>query len=357
MHFLNPGAFWYLYLVPVLLLFTWLNYRRRQFLYQQYCEPALLPKMSRPLPGVRYLWKGLLVSVSAAAIIVALARPCVESRHSEFPKGKTDIVALVDVSRSMAAVDYADKLPETTTHGATRLEMARQLIKKRLIRELQGNQLGIVTYAGEALPLVFLSDDLKPMLWVLDNAMTINSAPGEGSAMVRAFELGLKVFDMDSPPDHDRLLLLFSDGGTDDEAAKLQAIATECAKRGIKVIVLGFGSVNPSPIPVKELAEDDPVAKALLLHGKQWYEENGEVEKTALNENTLRIIAKDAGGKYVRIGTVDDLDILSLAKSFTVTKQAGVEELFFYPLLIGFLAMMAAVAVSRELSSFRRRSP
>lgn len=357
MHLLNPGALWYLLLVPVLLAITWLNFKRRQFLYLQYCEQRLFDRVARPLPVGRYLLKGFFLSLSVAGIVVALSRPAVDSSTSEFPRGKTDVVTMIDVSRSMAALDYKGKLPESSkTVSGTRLDMVKQLIKTRLIPELQGNQLGIVSYAGKAFPQAFLTDDLSSLNWIIDRAVTVSSAPGEGSGMARALAMSIVMFETDSPPDHDRLLVIFSDGGNDDEMKDLQTLSKHCREHRIKVIVAGIGNITSSPIPVKELAADDEVAKGLQHNGKQWYEQGGEVVRTALDENFLKILTKETGGTYVRVSSADDLNIISLAKNYTVSKRAGVKEFFLYPLLIGFLAMIAATVVSREFTSRKRKS-
>ncbi|MBY0358463.1 MAG: VWA domain-containing protein [Candidatus Obscuribacterales bacterium] len=358
MHFLNPGALVYLWFVLSVALLLWLSYQRRQSLYLKYCDRHLLPKSAQPLSPKRFFVKAGCSCLCAAALVVAIARPCLDKNTSEFPHGKIDVVAMVDVSRSMAAVDYKDRLPSPAKEmRGTRLDMSKQLIESGLMSKLQGNQLGIVTYCGKAFPQAFLSNDISSLRWVVHNALKVTSAPGEGSSVARALALSLTYFELDSPADHDRLLVIFSDGGNDDSLEEIGKLAEVLRRNKIKVIVFGIGNVNPSPIPLKDLAEEDDVAKAQLHHGKQWYEENGEMVKTALDENLLRQLARLSGGTYRRISSAEDLDIVSLARSYAVSQKAGVEEIFFYPLLVGLIAFIGSILASRESSSAKRKSP
>jgi Ca-activated chloride channel family protein len=349
-NFLNPGMLWALIGLPILALLVALSYLRRRAMFGAYSHKSLAPKVTRPLPGNRYLVKGALLCLGAGALIVACARPVAEAQQAEFPRGNVDAIAIVDVSRSMAALEYKDKLPQVnkTEHG-TRLDMARQLITTKLLPAMRGNQLGVVSYAGEANPQAPLSDDLKPLSWVLQRALTISSATGEGSAMVKAVEMAFRLFDADSPADHQRLIVLFSDGGNDDGDEALARVAQECVKRGIKVTVVGLGSITPSPIPVAELAQDDEVARALMQNGKVYYENNGEVEKTALNETPLIQLANKTAGRYVRLNNANDLEIVSMSKARTISKSKGNRELFGYPLMVAVACGFLGLLVTRQL--------
>src|SRR5262249_26777213 len=150
------------------------------------------------------------VFLSLALLIVALARPYVEFGRTEFPIGKVDIIAMVDVSRSMAVQDYQSQLSGTGDFyaGGTRLDMARYLVVNDVISSLQYNRLGVVTYAGQAMPTAFLTQDMPPLKWMLERSMTISSAPGEGSSMVAAFNLAFFLFQLDSSPDHRKIIVL-----------------------------------------------------------------------------------------------------------------------------------------------------
>ena len=51
----------------------------------------------------------------------------------EYPIGTIDVVAVVDVSRSMAIPDYEGKIPGDEFKNGTRLDMARYLIAHNIM--------------------------------------------------------------------------------------------------------------------------------------------------------------------------------------------------------------------------------
>src|SRR6185437_11928454 len=106
-HFLNPGLlYWALAIVPGAALLVALSHWRRMAFFGKYSQRARSPQVVRSLPGYRYLLKGILSCMLLSALIVAAARPAVDDGEVEFPRGDLDVIAVVDVSRSMAALDY-----------------------------------------------------------------------------------------------------------------------------------------------------------------------------------------------------------------------------------------------------------
>lgn len=349
MHFLNEPVLWLLTVVPPLGgILVWLAWRRKQQLLAWFGEEDLWKKYSQPVHPGRYQWKGLCVVLGLAALVVALARPSIEHGRIEFPRGTIDVVALVDVSRSMARPDYPGQVAGPYYGGGTRLDMAKYLVINDVVESLHGNRLGVVTYSGESLPQAFITDDMPAMNWVLRRAITIGSAPGEGSSLVKAFNLSFQLFDLDSDPNHRRILVVFSDGGNDDGDEALGAALAECNRRGIEVIVAGLGKKTRGAIPVQELSEHDQQQ----FYGKKWYEIDGQiVDDTGLNENTLKLIANKTGGRYVPVHNASDFHIGSLVSRTEVMYIKGEQELFFYPLMIAVLFLGLAVVSPMEAMS------
>lgn len=346
MHFLNPSVLWLLAVIPPLgAVAVWLAWRRKQQLLSWFGERELWSKYSQPLADGRYQWKGLCIVLALSAILVALARPYFEHGQVEFPRGTIDVIAVVDVSRSMAVPNYKGHVKGYYYGGGTRLDMAKYLIINDVVPSLHNNRLGVVTFSGEAYPQGFLTDDMPAMDWQLRRAITIGSAPGEGSALVKAFGLSFQLFDLDSDPDHRKIIVLFSDGGNDDEPTALTEALVECRKRGIEVIVAGLGNETNAAIPVGELSPFDQRE----LYGRQWYEKDGEVvNNTAIDENVLRLIANKTGGRYVRVNKSSDFHIGSLVSRTEATYEKGEQEVFYIPLLLGVLFLMLAMVSPME---------
>ncbi len=352
MHFLNPMMFWAAPLVPLGAIMVWLAWRRKKQLQDYFGEQPLVERFSKPLRKEAYQFKALWVMLALSAFIIALARPALENGTDDFPMGSVDVVTIVDVSRSMAAQDYKGKIPGQYFGGGTRLDMARYLIINDVIPSLRNNRLGVVTFAGHAFPQAFLTTDMQALGFVLGtdhsvpHAMTISSAPGEGSALVEAFGLAFKYYDLDSEPQRRKIIVLFSDGGNDDGPDGLNKIIAECNQRGIEVVVAGLGSTEPVPIPVKQLSPQDQARQG----DNQWFTEDGEIPKTALDENTLRYLANSTGGRYVKVSSPSDFHIGSLFGHVIVIHHKAEQELFMYPLSVALFFMVLALITPMERS-------
>lgn len=353
MHFLNEVVLWALTLVPPCgAALVWLAWRRKQQLQSYYGEEKLVARYSKPARKETYQFKALWAFLALAAFIVALARPSFEHGRTEFPSGSADVMAIVDVSRSMAAQDYQGKVSGYYYNGGTRLDMTRYLIINEVIPALKANHLGVVSFAGEAFPQAFLTDDMAALQWVLKRALTVSSAPGEGSHLVKAFDLAFRLYDADSNPGRKKIIVLFSDGGNDDGPDGVALVAQECRKRGIELIVVGVGKTTPSAIPISQLSPADQEAN----RGKEWYEVDGEVQRTALEENSLRYLANTAGGRYTRVDNPSDFQFGSLISSVEVTYKKGEQEVFVYPLILALLFLVAAVVTPLEPLSSGKNS-
>lgn len=377
MYFLNSQLLYFMPVAAILAgLLVFINWRRKQALHRAFGEWDLLSQTSKPLSGWRYIARSALAATTAALLLLALARPIVPNGDKTIAEGTVDVLAVVDVSRSMAALDYEGKVPPSavakrliepehlfTNQGrpipqkdksaidqdaGTRLEMVRHMLLDTVIKQLDGNQLGVVSYAGAAFPQAFLTRDAAALKWVVDRGLTISSAPGEGSGMAKALELALAMFDADSPADHERLLVLFSDGGNDDEPARLAEFASAARARGVKLVVVAMGNVMPSKIPVSKLAADDDAAIALRDNGKRWLETEGQIEKSGMNAALLQNLANQAGGTFIHLENASDLNLLDQVGKTSMARVPGTVELFPWALGGALVCLVLTFAATNK---------
>ncbi|MBS1996308.1 MAG: VWA domain-containing protein [Cyanobacteria bacterium SZAS LIN-2] len=373
MFYLNSQLLYFVPVVAILALAMVLaNHRRKRLMQEAYGEAALLAETSKPLTRGRYIARAVFAALAAAALMLALARPVLQNGSQTIAQGSVDVIAAVDVSRSMAAMDYEGKVPATAVakrlievptktrplappatsdkpeDTGTRLEMVRHIMLDYMIATLDGNQLGIVSYAGEAFPQAFLGRDLSALRWAVDRGLTISSAPGEGSGLVKALVLSGAMFDADSPAGHEKLLVLFSDGGSDDDQAKLMEAARALKDRHIKLLVVALGNVMPSKIPVSKLAADDDFARSLQSNGKRWVEIDGQVEKTGMDVALLQNLANQAGGTFIHLQDMSDLNLLKYLGQKSLTNVPGTMELFPYLLVLGLICLVMSFAVTNQ---------
>ncbi|MBZ0189268.1 MAG: VWA domain-containing protein, partial [Candidatus Obscuribacterales bacterium] len=309
MNFENLPVLWLIAVVPPLALMTIvIAWRRDRRLAQRYGDERLYGRFSEVLSKSRFFAKALCVTLGTALIVVALSRPVLKNGYTEFPYGKVDVVTLVDVSRSMGVPDYKGQLNDTKYAEGRRLDMARHLILTDIVPSLNYNRLGVVTYSGTALPLAFLTDDMLAMDWMLRRAVTMGSAPGEGSEMGKAFDMAITLFELDSKPDYKKIIVLFSDGGIDTDAAVMHQVTAELEKRNIELIVVGLGKPIPSPIPVALLSDGDKQR----FREQEFHEHEGQVVTSRLDENALLLLRNMTGGRYVRVSQASDFSIGTL---------------------------------------------
>jgi len=346
MHLIDPTVLWLLLAVPPLaglaLFFAW---KRNQAFQDRFGDRKLVERLSEFVSSGTYLLKGLCLVIGLSLLVVALARPSIKSGVAEFPHGNIDVIAIVDVSRSMAVPDYKSVLEGTPNHEGRRLDMARHLILTDMVPSLNYNRLGIVTYAGTGFPMAFLSDDLLALDWMLKRALVMGSAPGENSELAKAFAMANTLFDLDSKPGNRRIVVLFSDGGNDSELPELHEQMAEMQKRGVELIIVGLGKPIGQPIPVRLLSKSDQGRYSR----QEFYEHQGQVVTSKLEENTLLLMRNMTGARYVRVVNPSDFAIGNLISKADVTRKEGEQELFVWPLMFAGLFLLATLFIPRTL--------
>lgn len=338
MSFLNEQAWLWLPLALMGAAIAWLAFRKQQSMIGAWGAADNASRYSRKISGHAFVAKGVLASLALAAGFVTLARPAIESKHVEFPAGSVDVVTLFDVSRSMAARDCS---------GTTRLNMARTILRDEIIPSLDRNQLGVVSYAGQATPVVYLTGELDTVTWLASHELKISSAPGQGSDMGGAFDLAFKYFDHDSDPTRRKMIVLLSDGGTDDDS-NLEEIVKGCRERNITLIVVGLGTPHAALIPVEELGEED---RRLAMD--QFYKIEGKPALTSLDVGTLSQLTQAVGenATFLQVSKPGQFRFKPLASRMSPKEKVGVKELYFYPCLV-FLILISLT----PLATAARRS-
>jgi Ca-activated chloride channel family protein len=277
MRFAYQPALWLLLVTPFLLYLVVQQWRRQQRVVQGLGDPALLRQTPSRWPALERQWLRLaLVLLLFLGTIFALADPRLPYGAPHLRAGALDVVMIVDVSKSMGAEEYAP---------LSRLDKARDIILK-MLPELQGNRVGLVTFAGNSFRQAELTEDFTALEFILKHWVSIDSAGVGGSDLARALETGLALLPETS--ERNRLLLFFSDGGEEGEA--LEAVLAKIAQRGVRVVAFGMGGQQPVRIPRYDAAQ-----KFL-----GYMQVNGQTVTTRLNEAPLQQMAHATQGVYRR---------------------------------------------------------
>jgi Ca-activated chloride channel family protein len=236
-HFAEPA--WLLALLAILPAGIWLFASTRfssprRFL--AYADRHLLPHLtdSRELGG-RERWRRFgLWALTWAILVVAMAGPRWDYRDMGLFLPGTDLVILLDISRSMQVSDVAPN----------RLARARQEIED-LLDQNPGIRTGLIAFASVAHVVAPVTEDNESIRRILpalstDLVRLQGSRLDEGLARARQLLKG-------QPDDSSHAILLISDG--DFVEPGLEQQVAELARDGIRLHVLGIGTPAGGPVP------------------------------------------------------------------------------------------------------------
>ena len=258
--------------LPLLAGFLYLTFRKREF-----DLTLLVSKVNfLPLTNVNlnaYKIKNILIFLAFFFIIIALARPQFGYKKKAVIKESSEIVISLDVSRSMLAQDLKPN----------RLEKAKDMVLK-IVEENPGEKIGIIVFAGSAMwqcPMTYDSRALKMFL----RSVETSSLPMGGTQISDAVLLASKAVEKELS--NGKVMILISDG--EDHDSRIKEAINKAKKVGLKIIAVGIGTPNGSPIPVKD---ESGVIKDYIK------DRTGQVVVSKINANLLKSVATETGGKY-----------------------------------------------------------
>ena len=313
-------------------------------------------------PGLRTI-KAVLYLLGLGAFLFALLRPQHGGREQLVRQFGLDVVVAVDYSKSMLAEDVAP----------SRIQRVRQEIA-RLLQVLEGNRVGAVAFAGDAIAFPLSTDT------TLVNTFFRNFDPATmeppGTAIGRAIRKAQTLLqDADRTADgaarepqkrrddRARIVILFTDG-EDHEGDPVAAARQAEQETGARVFVVQVGELGGATIPVR-----DPVTGEVQLH----HTPSGEVATTEITpqmEEKLRLVAspRDAGtpesaDRYdARLsasgGVADaiDTDIRRLRRTEIEARKVTLyDELYWVALLPAALLLAAEALLPSGWERRRRR--
>lgn len=230
----------------------------------------------------RRLLKAALVVSALACLGLAIARPQVGTRRQLLQREGTDIIIALDVSLSMTARDAPP----------TRLDRARGAIGA-LLDHLQGDRIGLVTFAGSAALRFPLTTDLDAARAVVNSLGYKDGGLQAGTTVATALRQATEGFANDRT--RSKILLLVSDGDTlgDDAASAASFVRSE----GITLDTLGVGATSPVPVYV--------VNPRTLQLEPRIDPATGQPLLTAADPKALQQLAAENHGRFYNVNTDD----------------------------------------------------
>jgi Ca-activated chloride channel family protein len=323
---------WLLALVPAALaFFIWALRRRRQAL-ERFAEARLLPALAPDLDDRRRRWRVGLLLAALSLLVVALAGPKWGFHWEEVRREGIDIIVALDTSRSMLAEDVKPN----------RLERAKLAVQD-LVKQLHGDRIGLVAFAGSAFVQCPLTLDYEAFAESL-RAVNVGIIPKGGTALAEALAVGIAAFEGHQSK-HEAFILI-TDG--EDHAGQIDDAAKQAADKGIKIYAVGIGTPDGELIPVSVDGEHTFVK-----------DRRGQVVKSRLDDETLKRIATTTNGAYVHAdGPSLGLDVVyndylgrMEKRELQSTMERRFEERFQIPLLLALMLL----AIEPFVGERRRR--
>lgn len=300
-YFLNPERLILLLLVPlVYLLLTWSDKRLRVLAKQ-------LRSQHRPAASSPHVALAI-----CALVILGLAKPYWGYEEFEVPSTGTEIVAALDLSKSMWARDV---LPN-------RLEFARRKLIDliRIVEERgQGDRIAIILFAQDSYVLSPLTSDYAA-LRTYAQAISPRLLNDAGSSLAEAVRATLLLLNRSSRSEAH--LVLFTDG--EDSEFSVAEILKLRGDSMLSVSSIGIGSTAGSAI--------DLGRNGYLRDG------SGNVVISKLAEDSLKELASQTDGSY-RQAQIGPDDLRAFLSNIAPTKQGEARVIRNYNELGSFCAL------------------
>jgi Ca-activated chloride channel family protein len=327
MSFASPAWLWGLLLLPLIPLLEARVARRDEDRLSRIVARAL---WSRVVDRAQSRWRYVrlvLLTVAAAGLLLALARPQWGIVREKVEREGADVVLVLDTSGSMATDDVAP----------SRFFLARAALLSVMAR-LEGDRVGLLAFEGEAYPLVPLTLDADAVGLFLETL-----EPGVVPAAGSSIGVGLgKALDMFVDKERrNKVIVLVSDG--ENLEGEVEGAVQRAKEAGVIVHAVGVGTEHGAPVP--EFDRDG----ARVGFKK---DDTGAAVLSRLNPETLDAIARGTGGRFFQI-TPSDSSLSALASAIEGMEQRSVAREYSYrkkdrfqvPLAVAFVCATAALGL------------
>jgi Ca-activated chloride channel family protein len=289
--------FWLLCLIPVLIvLFIGLSYWRYRA-QKKYAAKQMLDHLIPDRSWFKPILKLVTVCVGIAFLVLALVNLKAGEKTETVNREGVDIVFAVDVSKSMLAEDIAPN----------RLEKSQRLVTE-IINNLASDRIGLIAYAGSAVPQLPITTDYGSAKMFLQSLNT-ELISSQGTAINEAIQLAESYYSDET--EAAKILVIISDG--EDHEGESVAVAEAAAEKGIRIFTIGVGTEKGTTIPIKR--------NGIVREFKK--DRDGKTVITKLNAETLIEISEAGNGAYID-GTVTATVIEELK-----AELAGIDKVAF----------------------------
>ena len=270
--FEDPIYLYGLVLVLLLALVRFITYRKQRRRLHLFGDMQLLrqlmPDVSHYRPAVKF-W---LLETALALLFVMLARPQFGTRISHEKRNGIETIIAMDISNSMRAQDVVP----------SRLDRTKMMVEN-LVDNFTNDKIGLIVFAGDAFVQLPITSDYVSAKMFLNN-ISPEMMRNQGTDIAAAINMATHSFTQQE--NIGKAIIVITDG-EDHEGGAVEA-AREARDRGMRVYVLGVGSVKGAPIP-------QPAT------GDYMRDNSGNTVMSALNEQMCIEVAQAGGGAYIHV--------------------------------------------------------
>lgn len=324
LHFENKIYLFLLLIVPLLILWEYyLTKKGRRFIF--YSSKELLKNADRSVKSFFIKNLPYFKMIALILFIAALARPQILNYYSVENKKGINILITLDISTSMASVDFKPK---------NRLEVAKEVIAN-FIEKRKSDRIGLVIFAGACYtrcPLTIDYDLLRMFLkqtaiGELEDGTAIGMALATSVNRVKHSKAGTKI------------IILLTDGVNNRGEIDPRDAANIAKDFNIKVYTIGVGTRGQAPYPVT-----DPYGRTQYV-----------MMDVGIDEELLQEIANNTGGLYFRATDKDSLQQIFTEidrwekTEITTRRHHEAEDIFVYFILAALLILLLAEFAKRTI--------
>lgn len=277
--FASPWAFLLLGVVAVGLA---LGRRNRPFLPMAVSGFGAGPPPRATWASRLHLFPDAVKLLALVLMVTALARPQWGTQRLDITTEGINIVLAVDLSRSMAALDF-----KRDGRIVDRLEAVRGVIRN-FIQNRAGDRIGLVVFGSEAYTQVPLTRDYQTLATVLDRIEI--GAAGPQTAIGDAIGISLK--RLEDIRSRSNVVILLTDGESNTGELTPEEATLAAAGRSVRIYTVGVGSRGRAPFLVQ-----DP------FFGQRYV-----YQQVSMDEEALKRIASKTGGQYFRVEDTQGLE-------------------------------------------------
>jgi hypothetical protein len=356
LHFSHPDLLsWLPVIFVVTVVLLWWSFRVRMQVRDEWAEQnELSDRFNKPFNKRLEAVKAVLKLTTIVGVILAASGPVLENSPVTVRQGSMELINVLDVSNSMAAEDYRAVMPakdklddngkivehvppmEVVGPYGSRLDMAKYVIRTQILPQLNRNKVGIVNYTGEGFVQYDLTTDYGAVDWVFEHWMRIGQAPGGGSDYASGLRVALNLFKDEGTDGKEKVILLWTDGGFTGNPQDLQKVLADLNQAGVRIIIVGLGSSNPTPI------------RLYSTEGQftGYFQKDGQVVTTAIDEASCQTLKSLTGGEYIRLDPENPKLDITWSKAFGASQVEKHEDpAFQYPLGAAILAALGLLAL------------